>query len=349
MTEARTRRMSYPTEVKAVGLSFRHVTAKLKRGDRVKLVPEPDNKFDPNALAIQTLDGEMLGYVGKKDPLRLRMLESAKKDEVTLPVLIANYYEKDQDKLWDSVEVGDMVQLWLRALSLTPVNDTSFVEVESFTGEKVLWSEYLHICTDLQGNELMGGSTYASIGKTEFDSERIAKAFAKKNELDTGDVIDYWNDLKLISMDYGTAIHRAMELYNKHYKKIGHKEALPRVPHLREAVKAFLLVSDFGDCIAEPLITDTKMGMSGWIDNLRFVGDKTVIIEDYKTNTFKDTNAYHAKWGDNLKTYKRQMNYYGTILENFGYEVVGTTVWHWHRDRWKKHELGFTSVKEYKR
>lgn len=341
--------MSYPTEVKAVGLSFRHVTSKLKQGDKVKLVPEPDNKFDPNALSIQTVDGEMLGYVGKKDPLRLRLLQAAKTNEVELPVLITNYYEKGKEKLWDSVEEGDMVQLWLRALSKTPVDDNTFVERESFTGEKVLWSEYLHICTDLKGNELMGGSTYASIGKKEFDSERIAKAFAKKNELNTGDVLNYWNDLGQISMDYGTTIHKAMELYNKYHKKIGKTEAMPRVPHLREAVKKFLEVSDFKDCIAEPLITDTKMGMSGWIDNLRFVGEKTVIIEDYKTNTFKDNDAYHAKWGDQLKTYKRQMCYYGTILENFGYTVPDTIVWHWYKGQWKEYKLGFTSVKEYRR
>jgi len=49
--------MSYQTEVKAVGMSFRHVKEELKVGDKVKLVPEPDNKYDPNALSIQTVDG----------------------------------------------------------------------------------------------------------------------------------------------------------------------------------------------------------------------------------------------------------------------------------------------------
>jgi hypothetical protein len=164
------------TEVKAVGLSFRHVKEQLKANDKVKLVPEPTNKYDPNALSIQTLDGEMLGYVGKKDKLRTKILKKALKEEVTLPVIVANYYKEGDDKLWDSVEEGDLVQLWLRAYSKTPVDDDSFVEVESLTGEKVLWSEYLHVCTDLKGNELMGGSTYASLNEKDFDSERIAKA-----------------------------------------------------------------------------------------------------------------------------------------------------------------------------
>lgn len=339
----------YKTEIKAVGLSFRHVKEQLKPNDKVKLVPEPTNKYDPNALAIQTLDGEMLGYVGKKDKLRTKILKRAQNEEVTMPIITANYYKEGDDKLWESVEEGDLTQLWLRAYSKTPLDDDSFKEIESFTGEKVLWSEYLHVCTDLQGNELMGGSTYASLGEKEFDSERIAKAWAKKNGYNTSDVLDYWNDLSQISMDYGTAVHKAMELYCKWHQIIGHEDALPRVPHLREAVKSYLKVSDFNNCIAEPLITDVEKGMSGWIDTLRFVDKKTVIIEDFKTNTFKDDKQYYAKWDGKLKSYKRQMDYYGTILENFGYSVKDCIVWHWHEGKWDKHKLGFTKVKEYAR
>jgi len=341
--------MKYATEIKAVGLSFRRVTTKLKAGDKVKLVPEPDNKYDPSALAIHSLDGEMLGYVGKKDKLRSKVLRKAQNEEVIMPVLVANYHKEGEDKLWKSVEAGDLIQLWLRAYSKTPLDDDSFVEVESLTGEKVLWSEYYHICTDLKGNELMGGSTYASLDEKEFDSERIAKAWAKKHDYNTGDVLDYWNDLKLISQDYGTAVHKAMELYCKHHEKIGHDEALPRVPHLRDAVKKYLKVSNFDNCLAEPLITDVEKGMSGWIDTLRFVDDKTVDIEDFKTNTFKDDKSYHSKWPTKLKHYKRQFDYYGTILENHGYKVRNLVLWHWHKGEWNKHELKFNKINEYSR
>lgn len=337
------------TEVKVVGLSFRRITKQLKRGDRVKLVPEPENKYDPNALAIYSMGGEHLGYVGKKDPLRLRMLAKAKKEELTLPVLVANYYEEGTEKLWDEVQPGDMVQLWLRAFSKTPIEDTSFVELTSFTGEKVLWSESLHICTDLKGNELLGGSTYASQFKKEFNKESVAKAYAKKNELDVRDVLTYWKSLADLSTDYGTSIHTALEHYNKTFKVFGHDKALPRQTHLREAVKAFLSKSDFNDCIAEPLITDVEKGMSGWVDNLRFVGKKEVIIEDYKTNTFNEPKDYASKWPPKLKSYQRQLNYYGTILQNHGYTVRGLVVWHWHDGRWDRHPLEFKAVKEYAR
>lgn len=337
----------YSTEVKVVGLSFRRVTTKLVPGDKVKLVPEPDNKFDPNALQIQSMDGEMIGYVGKKDPLRLKMLAAAQKQEVTLPVLIAQYYEEG-DKLWESLQPGDMVQLWLRALSRTPIEDNTFSEITSFTGEKVLWSEYLHICTDMKGNELLGGSTYAAQFEQPFDSERIAGAYAKKRGLSKDDVLAYWKSLGDIASNYGTSIHSALEHYNKSYKLVGHDAALPRQAHLRTAVEAFLYVSDFDGCVAEPLLTDVGKGMSGWVDNLRFTGAKTVIIEDYKTNTFED-GKYAEKWPPKKALYWRQLSYYGTILQNHGYTVAGLVIWHWHGGKWDKYTNAFISVKKYEK
>lgn len=340
--------MSYATEVKVVGLSFRRVVKKLEAGDKLQLVPETDNKYDPNALSIQS-DGEVLGYVGKKDPMRSKLLARARKEKVELPVLVVNYYKDGDKKLWESVKDGDLVQLWLRVYSKTPLDDNTFVEIESFTGEKVLWSEYHHICTDMQGRELMGGSTYAAQFDKEFDKSRVAKAYAKKHELDEDEVISYWDGLGKVSMDYGTSIHTALEHYSKTFKTFGHDKALPRQPHLRDAVKQYLRVSDFEGCIAEPLITDVEKGMSGWIDSLKLVGDKTVIIRDYKTNTFNEPKDYKAKWPDKLKTYHNQLNYYGTILENSGYTVKGLEVWHYHEGEWDRHELGYESIKEYRR
>lgn len=340
---------SYKTEIKAVGLSFRHVTKQLKKGDKVELIPEPDNQYDPNALAIKTLDGTMLGYVGKTDPLRSRLLEQCKEGQVILPVLVANYYEKGKEKLWKSVEVGDMVQLWLEATGEKNPNDDSFTELTSFTGEQVLWSESLHVCTDLEGNKLLGGSTYASQFEKDFNQEVMAKNYAAKHGMSTSDVLTYWKGLADISMDYGTAIHRALEHYSRSFRAFGHEAALPRQTFLREAVKAFLKVSNFNDCVPEPLITDIKMGMSGWVDNLRLVSGKKVVIEDYKTNTFKDTKDYPSKWEAKLKNYHHQLNFYGTILSNHGYEVVGLVVWHYHEGKWNINPLDYTPVKEYSR
>lgn len=48
---------------------LRSIISKLKEGDKFSLVPEPTNKFDPNAVRIEHLDYEedtMCGYVPKR-------------------------------------------------------------------------------------------------------------------------------------------------------------------------------------------------------------------------------------------------------------------------------------------
>jgi hypothetical protein len=50
---------------------FRHsaaedVWAELRQGDRLTLVREPDNEFDPNAIRVEW-QGRKLGYVPRKD------------------------------------------------------------------------------------------------------------------------------------------------------------------------------------------------------------------------------------------------------------------------------------------
>lgn len=330
------------SEIKVVGLSFRRVTEKLGTGDLVRIVPEPDNKYDPNALAVQTEAGAMLGYIGKKDPLRSKLLEVA---PVTLPVLIASYHEEGKEKLWDSVEVGDLVQLWIEP-DKTMRADSLFTQVTSLTGEEVLWSEFLHVCTDLEGNSLLGGSTYAKQFVQEFDSETIAKRYAKKHGYNTKAVMDYWEGMGRLSADYGTAIHKALEHYAKNFKMFGHEESLPRQQQLREVVESFLKTADFENTIAEPLITDVERGMSGWIDLLRFVGKNEVYIEDYKTNTFKDGD-YPTKWNKSMLMYWKQLNFYGTILQNKGYVVKGLRIRHYHNGSWNLHESEFTPVTNY--
>lgn len=51
---------------KVVGVSFgtrQAVLSQLCIGDPVSVVPEPHNQFDPNAIAVVTLQGEHIGYL----------------------------------------------------------------------------------------------------------------------------------------------------------------------------------------------------------------------------------------------------------------------------------------------
>ena len=327
--------------IKVVGLSFRPIQVELKPNYTVKLVKEPTNKFDPEAVRVEDLAGNLLGYVGKNDPYRATVLSATEPVEVR--VKLVRYHKEEDDKLWKTVSVGDLVQLWLEA-EVESLQDETFEKITSLTGEEVQWSEYHHQCLDLEGNTLLGGSSYAKqFSFNNFDT--LAEKYADSNGLDKDDVLLYWDSLMKTAGAYGTAIHKALEHYAKFEPTVGHDMALPRQKHTREVVQKFLEVSDMKNCVLEPLITDVEMGMSGWIDLLRFIGepqDKAVIIEDYKT-----AEVDPKKWKSKLKEYTYQLNFYGTILYNFGYTIEGLVVWHWTGTHWSKDVVQFVPVKEY--
>lgn len=324
--------------VKVVGLSFRAVKVVLKPHYTVRLIKEPDNKYDPDAVKVQDIAGNLLGYIGKNDPYRPIVLAADKPIEVK--VKRANYFSEGDKKLWDKVMAGDLVQLWLE-VEVATIQDSTFEKVTSFTGENVQWSEHHHSCLDLEGNKLLGGSSYMKqVVGGNFDT--IAKDYAIKHNLKKQDVLDHWASLMNVAGSYGTAIHKAMEHYAKFEPIVGHEDALPRQKHTRHIVEKFLQVSDMKNCIIEPLITDVKMGMSGWIDLLRVINGKTVWIEDYKT-----AECDPVKWKKKLKEYVHQLNFYGTILTNFGYTIEKLIIWHWTGDQWEADVLVFIPIEEY--
>lgn len=57
-----------PFKTKIAGIPHRKpdLTA-LAVGDTVNLVPEPDNRFDPNAIKIVSASGVHLGYIPRTD------------------------------------------------------------------------------------------------------------------------------------------------------------------------------------------------------------------------------------------------------------------------------------------
>lgn len=330
--------------VKVVGLSFRPTQVVLKPNYKVKLIKEPDNKYDPQAVKVQDYFGNMLGYIGKNDPFRPTVLEA--KEPVELKVVRANYHQEGDKKLWSTVNVGDLVQLWLEAEG-PKVDKTTFKEIVSYTGESVMWSEFLHSCLDMEDNILLGGSSYATLINGSADFSTIAKNYAKDRGLKTEDVIAFWDSKRDLAGDYGTAVHSALEHYGRFEPILGHELALPTQPHALEVVKAFLEVSTFDNCVVEPLITDVQMGMSGWIDLLRFVGDprdRVVRIEDFKT-----IDAEGAKLTKKLKEYAFQLRFYGTILLNWGYKIDKLVIWHWRDGRWQPYFQDFEPIKEYLR
>ena len=51
-------------KIKLVGCNFHSASKKTIENEAVKLIREPDNKFDKEAIAVLNASGEKIGYVG---------------------------------------------------------------------------------------------------------------------------------------------------------------------------------------------------------------------------------------------------------------------------------------------
>lgn len=233
-----------------------------------------------------------------------------------------------------------------------PVNFRAgdFVELESFTGERVLYDEVAHIYKSLEGKVLMGGSTYSRTKVKPFDSEVMLPACAKAWKVEEDVIADIWQMNKDSSNLFGTALHNALEAVHKHWEvgetikavkkpaKVKGVEipnenyALPKQPVIRKAVLAY--IDKFGvEGLPEVLVTDVKNGMAGSID-LLILGNKEAHIVDFKSAVMDD---------DKIKEYQHQLSWYARILINFGYKVT-TELRMWDGDVWESKYLDVAEV-----
>lgn len=202
-----------------------------------------------------------------------------------------------------------------------------FVELETFTGEKVLYNEVTHKYKDLDGNELISGSQYKKSLEKPFPLEMMVGKVATKYKVPEQAVADMWKGNSLISTTFGNALHLAMEQWFKFRNtSCDDKEYnLAKHPFLRTAVQSFPLRS--GNCLPEVLISDVANKRVGRIDLLTITGDKEGYIEDYKSDADIDKN---------LAGHFNQLSFYAQILIKKGWNIKGVRVWNYAGDGWEE-------------
>ena len=216
-----------------------------------------------------------------------------------------------------------------------------FEEVLSFTGEKVLWSDYLHEYRSLDGVKLTSGSAYASMLEKPFDAALLSEKSGNAWGVDKDELASLWKFNGKIATDYGTTIHQALETYMRFHKLgavvqekkgLEYNYALPKNDYLRKIVMDF--VELFGsEGLPEVFVTDVKNKMAGQIDLLQIIDleKKVCRLQDYKTN-FEMKKA-------KLKYYSHQLSFYGLALKNHGWTVEGYDIFHLNGDKWNKYEV----------
>ena len=220
---------------------------------------------------------------------------------------------------------------------------------KTFTGEEILYNTTTHSYTDLDGNVLLSGSKYAESVSQKFDIEAILPKTAKSWKVDEKALGAWWKVNGEITSLYGNAIHKALEAIHMYsqmgatiaeLKEMVDNYCLPKIPHLKEAVKHF--VDLFGlDAEVEVLISDVANKRAGQIDRLQILDKKNKIcrIGDYKVNFEMDDKK--------LKKHQAQLSFYAKILSNFGWTVAGLDIFHF-TDKWEKIELEVLEVEDIK-
>jgi len=76
--------------IAVVGVTFddhQYVISQLRAGDRLVLVREPENNYDPNAIAVMTVGGSKVGYLDRGTAEELaQCLDSLQKDQIPAEV-----------------------------------------------------------------------------------------------------------------------------------------------------------------------------------------------------------------------------------------------------------------------
>ena len=259
-----------------------------------------------------------------------------------IPVQSYGFIEVESDDI-------DEIKRVYNEYTETPVafkGSGDFVKLESFTKETILWDELNHKYQDLDGNELIGGSTYAETFAKPFDRDQILAACEKAWGVETAIIADIWKMNAKASTSYGDSLHVALELAHKHWKvgdKIKDKKkgletnySLPKQPHVRKAVESF--AEEFGlDALPEVLVTDAKNKRAGSIDRLQVIDKKKKIcrVGDFKTSVMDK---------DKEKIYQHQLSYYAAILKAHGWTVTGLDLY-MYDDGWTHKELKVLEVK----
>lgn len=190
-----------------------------------------------------------------------------------------------------------------------PFKTGTFIEIETFTGEKIRYNEENHVYEDMEGNRLVGGSTYAESKVKPFDKEMILPKVAKKLGVEAGTIDAMWSGNGNISRTFGTAVHAVMEQWFR-YKEQGTEYHLPKHPFLKNLIETYPRKDS--TILPEVFVSSVKNRMVGQIDGIEITREKTCNLIDFKSD---------ADVKKNLEKHSYQLSFYAYILEKHGWTV----------------------------
>lgn len=217
-------------------------------------------------------------------------------------------------------------------------------KTSELTGVTVQYNDAAHAYTDSDGNKYLSGSVFPNRFYPDFDSQMIlGKMTNKYPDVSALDITNMWNLGRDMSTNFGTAIHAALESYDK-FSSIGEvlagdgdrNKALSKNPLIRAIVEKFHEGRGKEDVVSECFIANEEYRLAGTIDRLLFVDrDKKIVrIQDYKTDGDIHEKKYQKSDSplkdkvskDLLGYHFLQLSFYAFILKQAGYTVEGLDI-----------------------
>ena len=343
---------------KIVGTTFENrqdILAHLEGNESLRVRREPENQYDPRAVAVDVdIKGKWypVGYIAKdKNKDIAEALDAGREVEIKLSEVTGGDKGKNLGMnicLKYEKEVSEPILDATNDSTASRAPSTENLKNPTVYKSKVLGRE---ITVGVDNGHIylphyMSGSRFPRKFFKQFtdeDKERVLDYYEREKGVKRDDVEKTWEMKADIATGYGTAIHAAVELYYNHHnvgEKIKGKDGVNRAysknPFFAHIVKS--LVEDLGPgrFLAEEFIWHDGLRFCGAIDILEIVDKDTVIIHDEKTNdsvlkkVYQEKDSPFKKDVDNtqLGEYWLQLSFYAYILKQYGINVKELQIHH---------------------
>nr|DAF21509.1 MAG TPA: ATP dependent helicase [Caudoviricetes sp.] len=343
---------------KIVGTTFENrqdILAHLEGNESLRVRREPENQYDPRAVAVDVdIKGKWypVGYIAKdKNKDIAESLDAGREVEIKISEITGG----DKGK-----NLGMNICLKYEKEVSEPISDATNDPTASQAPQSVNLKNPTVYKSKVLGREItvgvdnghiylphyMSGSRFPRKFFKQFtdeDKERVLDYYEREKDVKREEVEKTWEMKADIATGYGTAIHAAVELYYNHHKvgdkikgKDGVNKAYSKNPFFAHIVKS--LVEDLGPgrFLAEEFIWHEGLRFCGAIDILEVVDKNTVIIHDEKTNdsvlkkVYQEKDSPFKKDVDNtqLGEYWLQLSFYAYILKQYGINVKELQIHH---------------------
>lgn len=211
------------------------------------------------------------------------------------------------------------------------------------TGTSIAYDEDAHKYIGNDGQNYLSGSKFPEKFYAPFDKQMIIDAIIKKYPTASGPEIEaMWKLNNEASTGYGTAIHAALENYDKN-RNLGEvirgenpNKALSKNPFIKQLVEWFHEGRAKEEVLTEVFVSNDEFRVCGFVDRIKIVDreKKILRIQDYKTDGNIHQKEYQVKGSpfkgkiDNTLLGKHwlQLSFYAWICQKAGWTVEGLDI-----------------------